>query len=136
MRRSLLAWYTRAVFRRRGWIVAASVVLTVLSVLISLRLEVRTSREELSDTAAPVEVAYDRFLEEFGSPNHLVIVVEPRETGSAPEPDRFRAFVTELAEKLRAERTYFHQVIDRLDWSTLDDQGLYFLPLDELERMS
>ena len=134
MRRSLLAWYSRCLVRRPGWILAAGIALTIGSLLISLRLELHTSRENLSGSFHQAEAAFDAFVEEFGSPHYLVVVVEPADPSGPVEPQDYRAFVDGLAALLEAETEYFDEVFYQVDLQHFMDLGLYYADRDTLRQ--
>ncbi|TDI14159.1 MAG: hypothetical protein E2P04_01385 [Acidobacteria bacterium] len=135
MRRSLLAWYARCLVRRPGWILAAGIALTIGSLLlVSLRLELRTSRENLSGSFHQAEAEFDAFVKEFGSPHYLVVVVEPADPSDPVQPEDYRAFVDGLAALLEAETEYFDEVFYRVDLQHFLDLGLYYADRDTLRQ--
>jgi len=134
MRRSLLAWYSRYLVRRPGWILAAGIALTLAALLVSLRLELHTSRENLSDSFGQAEVAFDAFVEEFGSPHYLVVVVEPTSPSEPVEQEDYHLFVDELAALLEAETEFFNEVFYLVDLQHFVDLGLYYADRDILSQ--
>jgi len=136
MRRQFLEWYSRFVYEHRVGVLVVASLVTVLAGVACLGLEFRTSRDEMSLGNAPAEVAFDAFLEEFGTPDHLLIVVGPANPGETADPDAYRGFVDDLAERLRGETDYFEDIFFRLDLATLEAQALYYLPLEDLRRLA
>ncbi|MFQ5700285.1 MAG: MMPL family transporter, partial [Acidobacteriota bacterium] len=135
MRRSFLTWYARHLVRHPRWILAAGIGLTVASLLISTRLELHTSREDLSDSFHVTEKAYDDFVEQFGSPNTLVVVVGPRDGEAAPEPAEYRAFVDQLAALLASEKEFFSEIFYQVHLDAFIDRGLYYLDQESLRQL-
>ncbi len=134
MRRSLLAWYARYVVRHPLWILSIAGVLTLASLAVSLQLEMRTSREDLSDSFHVAEAAFDRYVEEFGSANTLIVIVEPRDPETIPGADEARAFVETLAGFLEARPEFFRDVFYRIDVDAMRRWGLYYVELETLRQ--
>jgi hopanoid biosynthesis associated RND transporter like protein HpnN len=134
MRRSLLAWYARCLVGHPLWILLPGILLTVIAVLLALQLELHTSRENLSDSFHQAETAFDEFVEELGSPHHLVVVVEPRP--DHPEVDSFvyREFVDDLAQRLASRPAFFTEVLHRVDLARFVELGLYYAERDALQQ--
>lgn len=135
MRRSLLTWYSRCLVRRPGWILAAGIALTLGAILISaLRLELHTSRENLSGSFHQAEIEFDAFVEEFGSPHYLIVVVEPTDPSRTVPPEDYRAFVDQLAALFSADTEWFSEVFYRVDLQHFMDLGLYYADRDLLRQ--
>ena len=66
IRRSLLGWYAGFLVRHPFWILTVGIALTLASLSVALRLELRTSREELSDSFDSSMATYEVLVEEFG----------------------------------------------------------------------
>jgi hopanoid biosynthesis associated RND transporter like protein HpnN len=101
---------------------------------VALRLELRTSREELSDSFDASVATYEVLVEEFGSPKFLVVVVEPRLRDQPPPVEEYQEFVERLAELLRGENEYFRDVFHRVDLEEFLERGLYYVDLEILQR--
>ncbi len=129
MRRRVLEALSRFVTQRPTYVLAAGVVLTVLALTTVPFLRISTSRTNLLDEDNPYQKKLLAFLHEFGSPNHLIGVVEG---GTAAQR---HAAADELARALEARPGLVRFVFYKVDLQELRDKGLLYLPLSELRRL-
>ncbi len=129
MRKKVLSAVSSAVIARPWYFIAGGVLLTICSVITIPFMHISTSRSELLDKDNPFQRQQDAFLEEFGTPNHLIAVVE-----GGDEESRRKA-ADELARILEKEEKHFRFVQYRIDIDSIKKQGLLYLPLKELERL-
>ncbi len=116
--------------QRAPWhVLAVAVVMLVLSLATVPFLKVSTSRTNLLDKDNPYQRQLMAFLNEFGSPNQLIGVVEG---GSAKER---RAAADELARAVERVPGLARFVFYKVDLNQMRRQGLLYLPISELRRL-
>ncbi|MGD8377561.1 MAG: MMPL family transporter [Acidobacteriota bacterium] len=135
IRKRFLDWYAGFIFQHRVPVLLGTIVLTLLAGAACLRLQLHTSREALGDADTPATRAYRSFIEEFGTPNQLLVVVGPRDPAQPPDPSRYEAFVDALAARLNLEKAFFADVYYRLDLEAFESNALHFLPLEDLRGL-
>jgi len=131
MRKQFLEWYSRFVFDHRIGVLAATILITLLAGLACLGLEFHTSRDDLSLGDSPEEIAFDAFIEEFGTANYLLVVVEPSDAGVIPSREAYGRFVDDLEERLLGETDFFEAVYARVDLAAFENHA----PADALGGM-
>ncbi len=128
-RRIVLRGIVHLVQKRPWHVLSFAVVLLVLSLATVPFLKVSTSRTNLLDKDNPYQRQLVAFLREFGSPNHLIGVVE----GGRAEERRQAA--DELARAVEQTPGLARFVFYKVDLAQMRRQGLLYLPVSELRRL-
>jgi hypothetical protein len=129
MRRRLLAGLAKIVVHRPWFVVGAGMVLTLVSLAMVPFLKVSTSRTNLLDEENPYQKQLVAFLNEFGSPNQLIGVIE------GGDPEERRRAADELAQALEEETRLVRFVFYKVDLEEMKSRGLLYLPLKEIKRL-
>ncbi len=114
------------------------VLILVLGTLLALgsgvytwnHLEFDADRANLIRRSPELQANQDRYVEQFPNAEDMVVVVE----GGTPE-DR-RAFLDDLAGRLRAEPQTFRDVFEKVELAFLRTHALHYLDLATLEHLS
>lgn len=122
------------ILRRPRRVLAVSLLLVVAAIYFGSRVELRSSRNELSPQDDPDQIRWDALLEEYRGSQALIACVEavPGETRTA---DELRGFTDRLAAELRREsqiENVFHRF--DLDWVLL--RGLHLLAPERLAAVA
>lgn len=116
-------------FARKPWrILAAAVVLSVLSLWAISQLPVYTSRQALLPHDNAVAQRFDDFLKKFGAASDLIVVLE-----GAP-PEELQIFAENLAAALAVEPEVA-QATARIDLGFLLDHAYLAVPEDKLKSL-
>ncbi len=103
-------------------------------------LEITTDRERMADRSALHNQRFDRYKEEFGfTQDVLVLVVEAEDSagGSLKSQGReaMKRVAASWAEKMRTRPDVFPNVFERVDPSELGEHALLYLPYEQIEAM-
>lgn len=128
-RRFVLRGLAFAVTRRPWFMLIIGAVVTVGALTTVPFLKVSTSRTNLLDKDNPYQRQLVAFLNEFGSQNHLIAVVE------GGTSDRRHAAADELAKRLMAAPNLARSVYYKIDLNRFKREGLLYLPLAQLKRL-
>ena len=112
--------------RRVAFAVWALVCVASLGVLATRGLRIDTSRQAMVSEDNVDSRRYQDLLREFGTPLHLVVVVE------GEDPATNRAYADALAARLREDPEHVGDVLYKTDPSTMRSYALLYAPLDEL----
>ncbi|MBI5507654.1 MAG: MMPL family transporter [Deltaproteobacteria bacterium] len=126
MQERLLQSICRLAARGRRIVIAVFVALTLFAGAAVSRLTISTSQKALTPTKHPVVQAYQRFSEEFGAADSLIVVLD-----GAPEASR--AVADELAAAIRDEHAWVAGVFYRVDLQLFKDHALWFAPTEMLQ---
>jgi len=102
--------------------------LTVVSLVLIPRLEIRTARQGMVRDDLPVQAAFNAYMNDFGSPTQLVCMLEG-------EPQRVKEAADAVAGRLAADPRWVRNVFYRVDLDTFRHAGLYYLGHDQLQAM-
>ncbi|NLH48328.1 MAG: MMPL family transporter [Myxococcales bacterium] len=111
------------------WVIGIALAMTLVSAFLMTRLPILTTREGMVDSKLAVQKRYLEFSKDFGAQNQLVILLEG-------DPVVTRAAATDLAEALLRDPQWVKNVFYRLDLATMRKSGLYYLSVDELQKMA
>ncbi|NUN14835.1 MAG: MMPL family transporter [Myxococcales bacterium] len=100
-----------------------------LAVLAWKGIGIDTSRQQMVSEDNPTAARYHRFLREFGTPLHLVAIVE----GSNPQINR--RYADELATELRKNKQFVREVTYRMNFQEFRKFALLFPPVETVERI-
>ena len=92
-------------------------------------LEFETSRDVLASSHARYIQLKNEIKEDFDDTDYLVVVIEP------PNVARGKQFVQALVPRLRADTRHFHDVVARIDTTSLDGKKLLLLSPEELRAL-
>src|SRR5688572_1776220 len=104
MRERLLVWLSHRIVARPRTILVAAALLSALGVALSVNIQVSTSRNQMMPPGHPDQRQFSNFLNEFGTPNQLAVVIE-----GGDEAGR-RRDAEQLAAKLLQNREYVREV--------------------------
>ncbi len=144
MRDRVLRYVASAATRRPGATLAVAIAVTLLAALVLPSLRIDTSHSGLYDADASYARDWERFLERFGSPNQLVVMVE-----GADEASR-RRFLDLLRERLPARTRggdceaeagpnapgCVDAVLAKLDIDQVGERALLYAPREAVERLA
>jgi hopanoid biosynthesis associated RND transporter like protein HpnN len=128
MRDRLLSRLGRWVVAHVWWVMGVAVLLTVASVALLPRLDIRTSRSALYPKDVEVNQRWAAYLENFATTNSLIAVVQ-----GAPED--LGPFAELLAEELRKETAVIQGVFFRADIEFFADRAFLFLPVEQMRKL-
>ncbi|WP_136523363.1 MMPL family transporter [Geomonas ferrireducens] len=116
---------------RRPWLVLAiALVLSVLSLWItSQRMEFLTGRDDLMPRNTAFNRDYQAFRAEFGSMEDIVVVIEGQ------DPERVGAFGNRLHDVLAKDKAHFSDVFYPYALPFFRDNGLLFMPLEDIKEL-
>jgi hopanoid biosynthesis associated RND transporter like protein HpnN len=119
---------TCAVTSRGWWVIAVGAVLTIVSGVLMVQLPVLTTREGMVDSRIPEEKRYIEFSSDFGAQNQLIILLEG-------DPKATRVAAADLANALMQDPNWVKNIFYRIDLEAMKKSGMYYLPLDGLNKM-
>jgi hopanoid biosynthesis associated RND transporter like protein HpnN len=123
-------WLTRAVVRAPVLVLALAAVMTVASLAVTgTQLKFHTSRLDLLDPALAYNQRWLAYLDEFGSCDDVVVVVE------GPNGDAVGHALADVAHRLRAEQHLFSNILYQPDLSVLRGKALHYLPVAQLRLL-
>lgn len=93
------------------------------------QLEFETSRNALVSADAPYIKRYNELKADFHNLDPILVVIE------APQVQRGKQFVDALAARLRTDTTHFARVIDKIDFSSLEEKKLLYLAPADLQTL-
>ena len=128
MRDRMLEALARGVTQHPRRVLAAAAALTLVSFFGLARLDVLTSRAALYPADVPVNQRFEAFLDDFGTPSNLIVVLDGPSEALGP-------FSEELAAELKARPELIRDVFYKLDLDFFREHGFLFLPLPELRRV-
>ena len=112
--------------RRRVFAVWAALCLASVAVLGAKGLRIDTSRQAMVSEDNVHSRRYQTFLREFGTPLHLVVVIEGK------DPSVNRAYADALAKELRKETETVGDVLYRVNYDVMRSYALLYAPLSQL----
>lgn len=95
----------------------------------ALNLKIKTDRADLIDPNTDYQRRWLNYTKNFGEVEDLVVVIESK------DPDSVRESMEDLAGKMAQETRYFHNVLFRIDPSSLASKGLQYLEPAQLEEI-
>src|SRR5207248_396782 len=110
-------------------VVIACTVLAALAATQVAQLEVTTSRTHVDSARTPGTILFGEFLEEFGTPNDLIAVID----GSEREERRRAA--DDLAEELGRDPSHVRSTFHKLDLDFFLKHILLFAPTNEIGQI-
>ena len=125
MQEKLLALIFRLAAHHGRALLVAFGVLTLVGGLVATQLTISTSQKALLPAEHPVQRDYQRFVEEFGAVDSLIVVLEG-------EPQTLRTVAEPLAAALRAEQQWVRNVFYKIDLDLFRDRALLFVPPETL----
>lgn len=99
-----------------------------VGVLASVGIGIDTSRQQMVSEANPTAARYHRFLREFGTPLHLVAVVE------GADPQKNRSYADQLANELRKTNQFVREVTYRMNFRDFREFALLFPPVETVVK--
>ncbi|MBI4860250.1 MAG: MMPL family transporter [Candidatus Riflebacteria bacterium] len=125
MRHRLVGHLARLVTTYPWWVLAVGLVLLVGSSYLSAHLQLRPSRLDMVPPNDPDVLSWQRFNEDFGGVNTVLLVVEG-------PPREIRSFADEAAATLRPLKEWIRSVTYRVDIERFEAQGLFLLTEQKL----
>lgn len=121
----------RFVSRRPWTVLALALLLSALSVTYTLTgMEFLTGRDDLMPRNAPFQQAYREYRSAFGDQEEIVVVVE------AEDPALVTRFCDTLHDRLTKEKRLFVDLLYPGGLPYFRQNGLLFMPLEELQAMA
>lgn len=112
------------------WLIWPQWILILACPLVTaLHLGFNTSRNDLVGHDKKYHQIYLKFLEEFESPEDLVVLVQSENF------DKSREFIERLASRIQSETNLFHRTYFKGNLSSLGSKALYFLDDATLEKL-
>ncbi len=132
-----VAWKTRIIAHFLGlieryprWVIFWALFLAACSLWYTAQfLTFKTARNDLISPKREYNQHYLEYVEDFGSLESLVVVVE------SPAFERSKAFVLQLAQMLEKDRDHIQKVLYRIDPSFFEEKALLYLPLEKLQEL-
>ena len=125
----LLGWLADFVSARPRLVLVVTLVLAAAAATQVPFLEVTTSRTNLGHALSESERLFGEFLEEFGSPNDMIAVID-----GAPG-DELRRTADELAEALEKDKAHVRSTFRKMDIEFFLKRLLLFLPANEVAQI-
>lgn len=122
----LLSVLYRLALDHRRKVYAALLILVPLAGLVATRLTISTSQKALLPPDHPVQVEYQRFVDEFGAVDSLIAVVQ------GDDPESLKPVADSLAAALRAERRWVRNVFHKVDLDLMFEHAPYLASTDDL----
>ncbi|HZU38619.1 MAG TPA: hypothetical protein VFA18_22020, partial [Gemmataceae bacterium] len=119
---------TAASYPRRV-LVAAVLIGAVSAWAAASRLEYRTQRSDLVSPKKEYQQHWQRYVEEFGDDNDLVVVVQGHSR------QRMREALEALADRVRRQPDRLGSLFYKVDLRGLHDRALLFLTSEQLEQI-
>ncbi|MCK4593611.1 MMPL family transporter, partial [bacterium] len=119
----------RFAYRRRWWIIAGAVILTLIGGYLASRLEIRTNLTEIMPEDNPQVVAFSEIIERYDSANFVTVVIRGGDTSL------MTSFADHLAPRLAAMDGYVRWVNYRLDDEFASRHGLMLTSVDDLSDL-
>jgi hopanoid biosynthesis associated RND transporter like protein HpnN len=110
-------------------LVAAGLLALLCTVFSARYLRLQTARSDLINPQSQYHRYWLEYIEEFTDQEDVVVVVE----GESAE--QVAACADELVAALEKHPQYFTSILHRLDFSRLRAKGLYYLPVEQLEKI-
>jgi hopanoid biosynthesis associated RND transporter like protein HpnN len=130
LRTRFFAALGRFTYRRRWWIIAGAVVLTLGTGYLAEQLEFRTNFTEIMPEDNPQVVAFNDITKHYDSANFITVVVR------GENPELMARFADRLAPQLAAMDSYVRWVNYRLDDDFASRHGLMLLSADDLRDLA
>jgi uncharacterized protein len=127
MQEKLLDLVFRLARDHRKQILIAFGALTLVSAFFATRLTISTSQKALTPPRHPVQIDYQRFSEEFGAADSLIVVLEG-------DSETIRGAADYFAAEYRGERKWVKNVFYKVDLDFFKKRALLFAPAEALER--
>jgi len=102
-------------------------VLTIASLISLFFLEIRTTRQGMTQKNLPEQIRFNRYMDNFGTTTQLVVLLEG-------QPDQVKAAADDAAAALSRDKQWVRNVFYRVDISTFEKSGLYYLKTEDLEK--
>jgi len=126
-----MAALTALVVRYPVRTLAAAALLALLCTGLAARyLRLQTARSDLISPQSEYHRYWLDYIQEFSDQEDVVVVVE----GESPE--KVSAGAAEIAAALEKHPQYFTSILHQIDTSSLRAKGLYYLPLERLEKIA
>lgn len=114
--------------RGRNVVYLLVILLTVISLVLIPRLEIRTARQGMVRDDLPVQAAFNAYMNDFGSPTQLVCMLEG-------DPARVKDAADAVAGRLAADPRWVRNVFHRVDLEAFRRAGLYYLETERLQAL-
>ncbi|SFM48960.1 MMPL family transporter [Thermodesulforhabdus norvegica] len=95
----------------------------------ALRLDFKTSRNDLVASSEPAVQRFEEISEDFGRLTNVIVVVEGKDL------EQMKNFARLLAERLKQEPQYFGNILYRINTETLEGKKLLFLSPEDLQNL-
>src|SRR5439155_6365158 len=95
------------------------------------RLEYRTQRSDLINPHKDYQERWQRYLDEFGDDDDIVVVVEDH----AAQRARMQEALEELAALVAGQPDHFDRLFYKVDLRPLRNRALLFLPVEQIEQI-
>src|SRR3989338_5239699 len=128
--------YARFLYHHHRWIIVGAVALTFISIVISsLFLANRKGILDLYSSDNPVHRKFSEYVEEFGDPDDLIVVVQG---DSRSKIKKFiDEFVTTLQEKSKDHHpSLIREIFYRIDPAFIRQHALLYLSLEDLKKLN
>jgi hopanoid biosynthesis associated RND transporter like protein HpnN len=113
--------------RHRPWVLAIVGLVTIAAALASSKVTLSTSQRGLLPAKNPVQIDYQRFVDEFGAADSLIVVLDGEQSILAPAADA-------IAAELSAQAKWVSSVFYHFDLSLFFDHAPLYAPLDALKK--
>ena len=127
MQEKLLDLVFRLARDHRKRILIAFGVLTLACGGLATRLTISTSQKALTPPKHPVQVDYQKFSDEFGAADSLIVVLEG-------DPDTVRGAADYFATEFRSEKSWVKNVFYKVDLDFFKNRAPLFVPPEALQR--
>ncbi len=129
-RERILKRIAAAIYHQYPTIIVIAVLMTIVSLGVSgLFLKTKTGRIDLISESNPASKRFLQFLEDFGSPDDLVLLVQGGDSSDRKEA------VDDLAQKLKENISLVESVFYQIPIDFFKDYGLQYLDLTALEKI-
>ncbi len=129
LRERIFRFIAKLADSRAGWVfLGAALLLTIGSSFLIPRLPILTSREGLVSEKIPAQRRYIEYNNDFGTPNHLIILLEGDKEKLKPAGDA-------VAKALKGDPAWVKNVFYKIDLDSISKSGLYYLPEEDLRKI-
>lgn len=119
-----------AIYNQYPFIIVVAVLLTIISLGITgLFLKTKTGRIDLVSEKNPSSKRFLQFIENFGSPDELIILVQ------GGDPSLRQKAIQQLAEGLKKEKQLIESVYYRVLTEFIEQYGLQYLDAESLKKV-
>ena len=126
MKNILLEKFYSLALKRGKLMLIIMVVLTIIMGCFIPTLSISSSRKKLISSSHPEQVRYLQFMDEFGTADNLIVILEG-------DTETLKSSADIFADELLKEKKYVNSVFYKMNVDILIDHALMFIPTDELK---